>query len=226
MKDKALASLRRKPLGREVTDILRRMIIDGGFKPGERLVEERLAERMGISRTPLREALHRLEQEGALVKRPRGGYVLKPLSPDEVEEAVEVRSVLEGLVAARAAKNATAETVAAMEANLEDFRRALAAEDWDELVSLNAAFHTTLRQTAGSALLLRLLGELEGVVERISGASQHGRDAATWTLTEHAAIHEAVKAKDPEAASRAALAHVRRGGEWVIRRMHDEHLEL
>jgi DNA-binding GntR family transcriptional regulator len=88
---------RSRPLGQEVTLMLRRMIVHGELKPNERLVEERLAAQLGISRTPLREALHRLEQKRLLSKRDRGGYVVRPLSYQEVEEAVDVRAFLDVL---------------------------------------------------------------------------------------------------------------------------------
>jgi DNA-binding GntR family transcriptional regulator len=192
------------------------MLIEGRFPPGERLVEEALAKEMGASRTPLREALHRLEQEGLLARRPRGGYVLKPLDPAEVEEAVETRSLLESYAASLAAQRATDKALTGLERNIAQFAAAHERRDPAALAALNAEFHALLAQAAGSRLLIRLLEVLEGLVERISRESATGMEAGCWSLDEHREILAALRARDPEASSRAAAFHVRRGGRHLL----------
>ena len=209
----------RRSLGSEVTRVLRRMLIEGRFPPGERLVEEALAREMGASRTPLREALHRLEQEGLLARRPRGGYELKPLDPAEVEEAVESRSLLESYAASLAARRATEQVLAGLERNIAQFEAAHRRQDPAALAALNAEFHAMLARAAGSRLLIRLLEVLEGMVERISRESATGMEAGCWSLDEHRAILAALRARDPEAAARAAAGHVRRGGRHILERL-------
>ena len=209
----------RRSLGSEVTRVLRRMLIEGRFPPGERLVEESLAKEMGASRTPLREALHRLEQEGLLARRPRGGYVLKPLDPAEVEEAVESRSLLESYAASLAARRATEQVLAGLERNIAQFEAAHRRQDPAALAALNAEFHAMLARAAGSRLLIRLLEVLEGMVERISRESATGMEAGCWSLDEHRAILAALRAAEAEAAARAAAGHVRRGGRHILERL-------
>ena len=209
----------RRSLGSEVTRVLRRMLIEGRFPPGERLVEEALAREMGASRTPLREALHRLEQEGLLARRPRGGYELKPLDPAEVEEAVESRSLLESYAASLAARRATEQVLAGLERNIAQFEAAHRRQDPAALAALNAEFHAMLARAAGSRLLIRLLEVLEGMVERISRESATGMEAGCWSLDEHREILAALRARDPEAAARAAAGHVRRGGRHILERL-------
>lgn len=212
----------RLSLGGEVTRVLRRMLIEGRFSPGERLVEEALAREMGASRTPLREALHRLEQEGLLARRPRGGYELKPLDPAEVEEAVETRGLLESYAASLAARRASDEILDELERNIADFARAHLRRDPAALAALNAQFHARLAQAAGSRLLIRLLEVLEGLVERISRESATGMEAGCWSLDEHREILAALRARNPEAAARAAAEHVRRGGRHILDRLGDK----
>ncbi len=214
--------LNRQSLGREVTRMLRRMIIEGEIRPGERLVEDRLAQSIGASRTPLREALHRLEQEGVLTRREHGGYELPRLSAAEVEEAVETRALLESYAASLAARRAKPETLTAMEQCMASFSQALAQADHKQMVLSNAQFHLLLGQAAGSKLLSRLLEELEALVERISVTSIDGQEAGTWSAPEHDRILAALRARDPEAAAQAAGDHVRRGGTWLLARLARE----
>lgn len=218
--------LKRRSLGQEVTRHLRRMIIDGEFRPDERLVEEKIAGRLGISRTPLREAMHRLEQEGLLRKRKQGGYVIAPLSREEVEEVVEVRSALEELVTRLATRRATPETLAPLEDNARRFAEALEAGDEERLVELNTQFHVLLREAAGSRLLTRTLAELDGVVERISRAAISNISAGLWSTTDHRDILEAIKSGNEDLATSMTRKHAIRGGEWILSRMESEEIEL
>lgn len=219
-------SFKRRSLGREVTTHLKRMVVAGELKPGNRLVEERLARDLGISRTPVREALHRLEQEGLLTKRPRGGYLVRPLTPEEVKDALGVRSVLEGYVAELAAKGAQAEVLERLEVNVAAFEQALADRDDQRLTSLNSEFHLLLYQAAGSPLLIRMLGELQEIVERISRAIYCSVDAGLWSEDDHCNLLEAIKAGQAEEAASLAKNHVTHGAQWILSRMIDEKLEL
>ncbi|MGJ3523306.1 GntR family transcriptional regulator [Nitratidesulfovibrio sp. D1] len=211
-----MARLVKQSLGQEVTRMLKRMIIDGELEPGQRLVEDRLAAELGISRTPLREALHRLEQEGLLQKRSAGGYVLRPFDAEEVEEAVQVRALLEARVAALAARRAGPDQVQALRANLAAFRAAAAGGDLARLAELNTEFHLLLRAAGGSMLLARLLDEIEGVVERIIRALVPLREAGEWSDHDHARIVAAIEAGDADGAAEAMRAHVLHGGEAVL----------
>ncbi len=219
-------SFRRPSLGQEVTHHLKRQVVAGELKPGHRLVEENLARDLGISRTPVREALHRLEQEGVLTKRPRGGYEVRPLTPAEVSDALGVRSVLEGYAAELASHQAPEGSVDRLEANVADFEQALDQGDEERLVQFNSQFHLLLYEAAGSPLLVRLLGELQETVERISRAIISNMDAGKWSTKDHRAIIAAIRAGDGATASRLARDHVAHGAQWIVSRMIDEQLEL
>ena len=212
-------NLRRRPLGQEATILLRRLIMRGELTPGERLVEERLGQQLGLSRTPIREALHRLEQEGLLLKRPRGGYEVRPLTPEEVEEAVGVRGVLEGYAGELAARRAQPKQIKDLERNLEQFQEALVKQDEVRLVELNTRYHELLYQAANSTLLHHMLSELQEEVERISRAIMMSVQAGQWSVNDHRAVLEALKARDAAKAGRLCREHVQRGGKWLLTRL-------
>lgn len=218
--------LARRNLGQQVTDLIRKLVISGKLKVGQRLVEQRLAEGLGISRTPVREALHRLAQEELLRKRPRGGYVVRPLTPEEVEDAEGLRAVLEAYAAQRAAEKRDSGIIKEIESNLDAFDQALLERDEQRLVELNSEFHHLLHKAADSKLLSRQLGDLETTVERISRALISNMSAGEWSCDDHRALLEAIKNGEAQEASEIAKEHVSRGGVWVVSRMREENLEL
>lgn len=211
-----MIKLMRRSLGQEATNLLRQMILDGQFAAGQRLVEDRISTDLGISRTPLREALHRLAQEGLLEKRATGGYELRRTNVAELEDAVNVRALLEGHAAALAATRATDEQRRALITNLETFQNAAQAEDIPSLISLNVAFHATLRDSAGFTLLHQMLSELDGVVERRLRSNIPLEKAGQWSCPDHERIVQAIEARDPDAAAEAMREHVRRGGMAIL----------
>ncbi len=219
---KAAANLTRRHLGQEAFVLLRRMITHGEMVNGERLVEERLAEQLGLSRTPVREALHRLEQEGLLLKRPRGGYEVRPLTPEEVADALGVRGVLEAYAGELAAARITPKLLKEMERNLEMFEEALARTDEKRLVELNGRFHELLYQAADSRLLHRLLSELQDEVERISHLIMSNMAAGAWSVEDHRALVDALRVGDAKRARKAAMDHVQRGARWLVSRLRDQ----
>lgn len=207
-----MVKIMRRSLGQEATNLLRQMILDGHFAAGQRLVEDRISTELGISRTPLREALHRLAQEGLLEKRTTGGYELRRTNMAELEDAVNVRALLEGHAAALAATRATDAQRVALLGNLKDFQVATADGDVPRLVVLNEEFHAILRAAAGFMMLRQMLSELDGMVERRVRANIPLEKAGQWSCPDHELIVQALEARDPAAALEAMRAHVQRGG--------------
>ncbi|RCW68754.1 GntR family transcriptional regulator [Pseudorhodoferax soli] len=166
------------PDGREAGDVggsqslraqlrLRELILAGALAPGARIAEVALVERIGVSRTPIRAALLRLEQEGLLQALPGGGYAVRVFSEREVADAIELRGTLEGLSARLAAeRGAPAEALAQAGAALDEIdavlrHSALDDAQWQRYVAANELFHHLLHGMAGSAVVAR---ELERVV--------------------------------------------------------------
>jgi DNA-binding GntR family transcriptional regulator len=216
----ARAKIVRRPLGEQVTDFLRRLVVEGEFSPGERLVEEHLARRIGTSRTPIREALHRLEQEGLVERRRTGGYRVRPISAQEVEEVSGVRAALESYAVELAAGRLGPEHLERLECNVADFAAALERGDRKALVKLNTDFHQMLYDLAGSQLLTRLISDLAEALRRFRVALLSDPAMAARSLADHRAMLEALRAGRTGEAVEACRSHVLSGGRWIL-----EHLE-
>ena len=182
-------------------------ILEGRLLPGQRLREIELASALGVSRTPVREALWRLEVQGLVAHAPRKGMVIRSLEHQEVTELYLMREVLEGTAAGLAARHASqAEVLTLDEMVIDDADR---LEDPDALARSNKVFHEALYRAAHNRYLLQLLGGLRASMSVLGRSSLHveGRPAAA--LAEHREIVQAIAAHDPETAEAAARKHIR-----------------
>jgi DNA-binding GntR family transcriptional regulator len=192
-----------RPLRDKVVDELRRCIIDGVYRPGDRLTEERLAEHFGVSRNPVREAIRVLESEGFLVAQPRRGAVVATMSVQDVEDLFDVRLSLETLAATLAAERAGPDGSAALGKLL---AKAGTTRRMADLAALNTRFHATICALSRNRLLTGLMESLHGRLQWVYGQSAETRAADSWA--EHEALAAAILAGDAEAAGRAARTHV------------------
>ena len=192
---------------------LEREIIDGALEPGERVTEEELAQRMGVSRTPVREALRALGGQGLIERRRgRGIAVAERLAPDEAEALYEVRGALEGHLAARAAAVMTADELATAERLQRSFRRVLEAGDpiaTRALVTLDSDLHWTIYNAARSSLAASL-GSYWGRIQRELYDPVYRSDPQVFA-EQHEVLIDALRAAEPEQAEAAMRAHVRSG---------------
>jgi DNA-binding GntR family transcriptional regulator len=195
-----------RPLRDIVCDAIRDRITAGTHRPGERLVEDRLADDLGVSRNPVREALRVLEVEGYVELIPRRGAVVASLSPSAVDDIFEVRSALEALGARLAARHASVEQAARMARVLDESDRVLAAGDVQKLPALNTEFHQLVLELAGNALLAETMAPLRGRMQWIFSRTVEGR--APHSLAEHRALADAIAGGDEERAAALAVAHV------------------
>ena len=199
---------------RAVYDVLRTEIIDGTLAPDERLSEPVLAARLGVSRTPVREALRRLEAETLVVEQPTGGVRVAPLDVADARRVYEVRARLEGLLARRAAERvagtagdgATAPDVARL-ARLVELMDAVRDHD-DEVLRIGAEFHAVVERLADDRLCAALLRQIRGHVDRYRTLATRERVGTTAHVDEHRAVARAVVEGDPDAAEDAMRAHI------------------
>jgi len=182
---------------------LRRRIIDGGYAPGDRLTEERLAADFGVSRNPVREAIRVLEAEGFLLAAPRRGAVVARMSVQDVENLFDVRLSLEALAAGLAARRAGPDGVAVLDRLLARARSTRRAAD---LATLNTRFHATICALSGNTLLTGLTESLYGRLQWVYRQSAESRAAESWA--EHEELVAAVRAGSARMAARAARTHV------------------
>lgn len=192
---------------------LRRRFAEGELAPGERLTEAALAQELGVSRTPVREALGRLLVDGLVVPAVRG-VAVATLSRAEVEQIYELRAALEGLAAAQTARLHASGQIApahvhAIEQAAEEVERAVAEADAKQSARANLAFHRAFGQAPGNAFLT---DALHRVWDRIAVSTVSNLSDAAWAqavLTQHQEICRAIVAGDEDAARRAAEEHIR-----------------
>jgi DNA-binding GntR family transcriptional regulator len=205
MAENTLGSAHR-PLRDVVTSELRRLILAGELTPGERLVEDRLAERLGVSRNPVREAIRVLEAEGFVEVTPRRGAAVSRLPSEEAEELFDVRMALEGLSARLAARKVTPATTARLRSVLDSARVAVDEGRLDQVADLNTAFHATVAETAGNAYLGLVVGPMLRRAQWVFQQTAKHRAPHSWT--EHLGLLEAIAAGDESEAEARAVAHV------------------
>jgi len=188
---------------------LRETILRGDYEPGTRLIEVQVAEQLGVSRTPVREAFKRLLTEELISRDPLGGLVVHAVTPHEVEEAYFVRGGLDGLAARLAATRISPDELTRLQLIYDTMVAAVREGRTDEAAVANVAFHDTIYDIAGNRRLSDTARGLRDFVRRFSAeafVTVPGR--ADEVLAEHAQILEALHANDPDAAEAAARAHV------------------
>ncbi|HTU56070.1 MAG TPA: GntR family transcriptional regulator [Acetobacteraceae bacterium] len=191
---------------------LRTMIAKGELLPGERIVPEQLAAKMGVSRTPIISALKRLAQEQVLEWRSRRGVHVRRLTPRELALVFEVREVLEGLAARRAASLVTPRQIDQLSGLFNDIDTTESPASRHHYIRQDYLFHIGLFRIADSAPLFRTMESVNIMVMAFSGGLLRPmRDV----LEEHEAILEALAKQDPDAAEAAARAHIHRSVEWL-----------
>lgn len=195
-------------LERRVYERLRDDILSGALQRGEQLVETRIAEDLGVSKTPVREALIRLQRDGLVEIEPyRGARVLEP-SADDVREILELRALLECQIARDIARRQPAAVLKALEASVEESRRAQAAGDSARLLDALTAFSDLMAGACGNSRMAKLLVDLRSVLLLIGSSSLRAPGREGRSITEHERILAAIRAGDVEAAARATAEHV------------------
>lgn len=189
-------------------EMMKRAIIDGTLAPGAQLVEVQLAQWCGVSRTPIREALSRLQHDG-LIERDDRGFIVKERSPEEILDIYEVRIELEALAARTAAERCTRLDVMRIERGLKDWDAAGEDASADDRVQINQRFHRAVWQASHSEPLLDLLERLSLHLTRYPATTLTAPGRHRSALDEHRQLAEAITARDGDAAAEAARLHFR-----------------
>jgi DNA-binding GntR family transcriptional regulator len=197
-----------KPLGELVFESLREAIIEGMLRPSERLMEIQLAEEMGVSRTPVREAIRKLELEGLVVMIPRKGAYVAGLSLKDIADVFEIRGALEGLAAELAAERATDEELEAMERYLVKISEEIDNGDLSKVVETDTDFHTLLYKSSRNTRLSQIINNLREQIQRFRTTSLSFPGRMKIALEEHRKIVEAVSSRDGELARKLAQEHI------------------
>lgn len=215
-------TIRRQSLSDQVYDLLFQRIASGELRPGAQLVLSEVAEEMGVSQTPVRDALQQLVARGLVEKRGNQGWAVVRPTPTDIREIFEIREALEGMAARLMAERGSREDIAELRRIMEDLRRAAGSGDFREYCRRDIEFHSHLVRGSGNARLAN--GDSYDALVVLSFAelrpySEGGVDAPweTATTETHPDVVRAIEARDPDAAEREAREHLRKAARGLQR---------
>lgn len=205
-----------QPLREVVCETLREAIRTGALKPGERLMEIQLAEELGVSRTPVREAIRKLELEGYVIMMPRRGTYVASLSIRDVNEVFEIRTSLDSLASGLAAERITEEELERLKRLLALIGAYIEQNDMDKIVETDTEFHDLLYQVSRNTRLVGIIFNLREQLTRFRSASMSYPGRLKETLEEHSRIVDAIADGDVERAQKAAEDHMEKSEQTLL----------
>ena len=197
-----------KSLRGQVFDKIRSDILNGKYKRGEELVESSIGKELGISRTPVREAIRQLELEGLVQLVPNKGAFVTGISEKDVRDIYLIRARLEGLAARMAAKNITPELLDAMEETVVLSEYHAKKEHYEQVCEMDSKFHKLLYKASGSRILEHTLTDFHQYVQRVRMTSIMKKRRMEKSNDEHDAILTAIREHDEEKAELVATRHI------------------
>lgn len=197
-----------KPLREIVFETMREAIINGDLAPGERLMEVQLAEEMGVSRTPVREAIRKLELEGFVAMIPRKGAYVADYSVKDITEIFEIRASLESLAAGLACERITEEELDELQRLVVRAGENAKNNDLESLINVDTAFHDRIFKASRNSRLEQMVSNLREQIHRFRTTSLASPGRTKDTLEEHKGLVDAIAERDIALARRLALEHV------------------
>ena len=207
------------PLRDVVFNTLRQAILIGELKPGERLMEIHLADRLGVSRTPIREAIHKLEREGLVTIVPRRGAEVAQITEKSMSDVLEVRRALDALCVELACDRITEKGLEDLRTACDNFEQCVKTRDSKKIAQADVALHDIIVQATGNQRLIQLVNNLSEQMYRyrfeyIKDSSQH-----QTLIEEHRIIYQSIVRKDKETAAEAARTHIDNQKKAIIRQI-------
>jgi len=215
----------RRSLGQDVFEYLKNAIIDQTIEPGARLVESKIADMLGISRTPLREALHKLEREDWIEKNPSGGFQVVTLTKDDIEQTFGIRSVLEAYAARLAAENHQDRDLAPLEKKIEEFKVCLESGDSDNLQKINTQFHDLLYALSKSPKLIKMINQLRAQISRFRQIILKQDEYAHKSNEDHVKMLAAIKNRDGKTVEQLVRDHIIKGKNAALKGIKQEDMQ-
>ena len=196
------------PLRDVVFNTLREAILKGELRPGERLMEIQLANKLGVSRTPIREAIHMLEQEGLVVTMPRKGAEVAKMTLKDMEDVLEIRAALDELASHVACQRITEEQLSRLKDRKQDFEHSLRSGDVKLIAEADVRFHDVIYEATGNPKLINLLSNLREQIYRYRVEYLKNTDNYPVLIKEHEAVYQSLADRNEEQATLAIREHV------------------
>ena len=202
-------------LADQVFEHLEKDILSGNYQRGDILTETKLSQELGVSRTPIREALRRLEQEHIIAESGKGCIVIG-ITDKDLKDIYEIRTALECLASAKAAQNRTEEQLSELKEALELQEFYLEKRDAEQIKKMDNRFHNTVYSLSGSTVFCDTLIPLHKKIQKYRRASVENRSRAVESVKEHRKIYEAIAAGDIDAAQKYTTEHIRNAYNHII----------
>lgn len=210
------------PLRDVVFNTLREAILKGELKPGERLMELQLASKLGVSRTPIREAIRMLEQEGLAVTIPRKGAQVAKMTEKDMEDVLQIREVLDELAVSLACDNMSNIEIRDLEEQMYQFENSIKLGDIKSLAQSDVNFHDVIYRATGNTKLITLLNNIREQIYRYRVEYLKDEKAYPTLIKEHRAIVEALKKNNKLKATEAMKIHVENQAEVVKKMIREQ----
>lgn len=210
-----------KPLRDVVFENLREAILEGRLEPGQRLMEVQLADQLGVSRTPVREAIRKLELEGLVVMLPRKGAYVANMSLKDIIDVLEIRASLEGLAAYLAAERISDEDIKKLYKISEEFEQSTIDADIETLLKKDVEFHECIFKATNNKKLHQVINSLWEQVYRFRVTYVSDYDASLKIVEEHKFMVDAIAKGDGELAKKYATEHIEKAEQFMMERAID-----
>lgn len=219
--------IQKRPLKEEIFGALNEKIISGKYKPGEWLRQEEIATHLGVSMTPVREALDLLVSAGLAERVPYRGVRVRAMSKKDVADAYGLRLILEVVIAREATRKITPQQVSALEGMLEEMNQHVRLDEMPLARQMSREFHSAIAEASGNDLLIKLYAVVSNafpdwlLYEALFRNPEILEDSIAATNREHVAIVEALKSGDSELTVQRSIEHVLESGKWL-----EEYLDI
>ncbi len=213
---------RGKSLREQVYKRLKDNILTGVLEAQTRLVEEKIAAQLGTSRTPVREAIQKLEKEGLIYKLPKGGFAVRSITEEDLEEVFEIRSMLEGYAGYLATLRITDEELSILEEIVRRGEERLEKGDLEALVPLNTEFHERLYKASKSRILCSLINDLRDFIYRFRVIIFKYPNLAEISLRDHREMIELMRLKKGKKVEALIKKHILRGKKLIKEKIREE----
>ncbi len=210
------------PLRDVVFQTLRQAILHGELEPGERLMEIHLADRLGVSRTPIREAIRKLELEGLVVMIPRRGAIVASITEKDLKDVLEVRRTLEIMAVEMACDRITPELLKELEKAGEEFRSLKDSSDFTSLAAADVKFHDIIYAAADNQRLISILNNLREQMYRYRLEYLKDQESHECLDKEHEAIYRGIQNKDKAAVTAAIGQHIDNQKKAILKALNEK----